>query len=303
MFEPERLMLIASPLMEKTPAFDRAAALAQAKDAALHIVAFDYVDGLATAGLVNERALREMRDGYLVRHRQWLEEQAHSIRSLGVQVTTEVVWVGQPLNEIMVHIREINPSLVIKDAEHESWVARMLFTSLDLRLLHDCAAPLHLVSKVAHALPRKILAAVDTFSPDEQFAGINETIITNAEKLAAQCDAQLHLIYAYDLTSVFASQDAAGFSSNLAQTLYEAEEDAFNTLAERFGVPDECKHLVMGYPAQVIRAFAEAEGIDVIVMGAVHRNRMNAWLGSTTEQVAHHMPSSLLAVNPRSNWN
>ncbi|MCQ2996554.1 universal stress protein [Pseudomonas syringae] len=218
-------------------------------------------------------------------------------------VTTEVVWVMQPLEEIMVHIREIDPSLVIKDVEQESWVNRTLFTSLDLRLLHACPAPLHLVSRVAHSLPRKILAAVDTFSPDDQFADINETIITNAEKLAAQCEAQLHLIYAYDLTSVFASQDAMGFTSNLAQTLYEAEEDAFNTLADRFGVPEERKHLVMGYPAKVIRAFAEAENIDVIVMGTVHRNRLSALLGSTTEQVAHHMPSSLLIVNPRISWH
>jgi universal stress protein E len=300
MFEPERLMLIASPLMKKTPAFDRAAALARAKDAALHIVAFDYVDGLATAGLVNERALKEMREGYLARHREWLEEQADPIRNLGVHVTTEVVWVMNPLTEIMVHIREINPSLVIKDLEQESWVMRMLFTSLDLRLLHDCPAPLHLVSKLTHALPRRVLAAVDTFGPDDQFAGINEAIITHAEKLAAQCDAQLHLIYAYDLTAVFASQDAMGFSSNLAQTLYEAEEGAFNQLAEQFGAPNESKHLVMGYPGKVIRAFAEAESIDVIVMGTVHRNRLSALLGSTTEQVAYHMPSSLLVVNPRS---
>lgn len=299
MFQPERLMLIASPLMKRTSAFDRAGALAQAKDAALHIVAFDYVDGLATAGLVNDRALKEMRDGYVVRHREWLEEQAHSIRNLGVQVTTEVVWVMQSLGEIMVHIREMNPSLVIKDVEHESWVTRMLFTSLDLRLLHNCPVPLHLVSKVEHARPMKILAAVDTFDPDDQLPGINETIITQAEKLAAQCDAQLHLIYAYDLTSVFASQNAMGFSSNLAQTLYEAEEDAFNKLAEQFGVPNECKHFVMGYPAKVIGAFAEAQNIDVIVMGTVHRNRLSALLGSTTEHVAHHMPSSLLVVDPR----
>ncbi len=50
-----RFMLVASPLMEHSPAFDRAAALAKAEDAALHIVAFDYLEGLATAGLVNEK--------------------------------------------------------------------------------------------------------------------------------------------------------------------------------------------------------------------------------------------------------
>lgn len=71
-----RLMLVVSPLMEHSPAFDRAAALARAEGAALHIVAFDYLEGLATAGLVNEQALEQMRLGYIERHRQWLEEQA-----------------------------------------------------------------------------------------------------------------------------------------------------------------------------------------------------------------------------------
>ena len=43
MTDQSRFMLVVSPLMENSPAFDRAAALAKASGAALHIVAFDYV--------------------------------------------------------------------------------------------------------------------------------------------------------------------------------------------------------------------------------------------------------------------
>ena len=124
MSDSERLLLVASPLMHRTPAFDRAAALAKAKGVPLHIVAFDYVEGLATAGLVNEQALSEMREGYLLRHRQWLEEQAVSLRNLKIVVTTEVVWVQRPLEEILRHVKELNPSMLIKDLEHESLLMR-----------------------------------------------------------------------------------------------------------------------------------------------------------------------------------
>ena len=61
MAEFERILLIAPPFMNRTPAFDRAASLAKAKSAALHIVAFDYVEGIANAGLVNPTAIEEMR--------------------------------------------------------------------------------------------------------------------------------------------------------------------------------------------------------------------------------------------------
>ena len=203
------------------------------------------------------------------------------------------------LTEIMVHIRELNPSMVIKDLEHESWISRAMFTSLDLRLLHDCPVPLHLVSHAIHAKPRKVLAAVDPFRPDEQFDDINGEIITAAEKLATQCGAELHLLYAYDLSYVFASGGYDGFSSDLAQQLYDTDALAFRKLMDRFGVPENRQHLAMGNPARQIEALVRSEGIDVVVMGTVHRRHTLRLLGSTTEQVAYHVPCSLLAIRPQ----
>lgn len=299
MVETERLLLIAPPLLNRTPAFDRAAALAKAKSAALHIVAFDYVEGIAAAGLVNETAINEMRSVYLQSHRDWLQEQATGIQHMGVEVTTEVIWVKRPFEEIMTHIREIKPSMVIKDLQHESWLTRTLFTTLDMRLLHDCPAPLHLVGKIQHGLPRKILAAVDPLDPQDQFKRLNDKIIKAAEVLAAQCNAQLHLLYAYDFSFIYSLDGGFGVNSSVMEELYKTESEAFFRLAERFGVAKECRHMITGNPARVIESFMLNTGIDVVVMGTVHRDTMHKLMGSTTEQVAHHLPSSLLTVNPR----
>ena len=51
MLQTPRLLLIAPPTMTRTPAFERAAALAVAMQLPLHIVAFDYLQALAVAGL------------------------------------------------------------------------------------------------------------------------------------------------------------------------------------------------------------------------------------------------------------
>lgn len=153
-----RFMLVASPLMENSPAFDRAAALAKASDASLHIVAFDYLEGLATAGMVNEQALEQMRLGYVERHRQWLEDQARPLRKIGVHVTTEVVWVERPLQEILIHLKEQPMAALIKGLEHESLLSRLMFTPLDIHLLRECPVPLHFVSNMRHALPHKIVS-------------------------------------------------------------------------------------------------------------------------------------------------
>jgi universal stress protein E len=299
MAETERLLLIAPPLMDRTPALERAAALARVKSAALHIVAFDYIEGIANVGFAGDPAIAALRDGYVHSHRHWLEEQAKGIRHMGVDTTTEVVWVERPYEEIVAHIREMAPAMVIKDLQHASWLTRALSTTLDMQLLFDCTAPLHLVANVQHGIPRKIVAAVDPFRVEDQYEGLNDRIITAAEQLAAQCGAQLDLLYAYDMSYIYALDGGFSNASSVMGELYDDEAREFQALADRFGVPPERRHMVTGNPARVIETFMQDNAVDVVVLGTVHREVRSKLLGSTTEQLVNHLPGSLLAVNPR----
>jgi universal stress protein E len=301
MSEQSRFMLVASPLMEHSPAFDRAAALAKAEDAALHIVAFDYLEGLATASLVNEKALEQMRLGYVERHRQWLEEQARPLRKIGVHVTTEVAWVERPLEEILLHLKEQPMDLLIKALEHESRWSRLMFTPLDVHLLRECPVPLHFVSHAVHALPRKIVAAVDPFHRDDHYKTFNDRILHEAAKLASACDAELDVVYAYDLSSISADEfgfdnGSAFFSSGKAKTLFDYQQDAFHELAERNGIAPEQQHMIMGHPSKVLTRYVEACNVDVIVMGRVGHRGLGRLIGSTVEHLLYKMPCSVWVV-------
>lgn len=301
MSEQSRFMLVASPLMEHSPAFDRAAALAKAEDAALHIVAFDYLEGLATASLVNEKALEQMRLGYVDRHRQWLEEQARPLRKIGVHVTTEVAWVERPLEEILLHLKEQPMDVLIKALEHESLWSRLMFTPLDVHLLRECPVPLHFVSHAVHALPRKIVAAVDPFHRDDHYKTFNDRILHEAAKLASACNAELDVVYAYDLSSISADEfgfdnGSAFFSSGKAKTLYDYQEDTFHELAERNGISPEQRHMIMGSPGKVLIRYAEAYDTDVIVMGRVGHRGLGRLIGSTVEHLLYKMPCSVWVV-------
>ena len=90
MSQTPRLLLIAPPTMTRTPAFDRAAALARAMQLPLHIVAFNYLQALAIAGLFAPEQINRAREGYLDTHRHWLTEQAVSMSKHGIEVTSEV---------------------------------------------------------------------------------------------------------------------------------------------------------------------------------------------------------------------
>ncbi|WP_460136212.1 universal stress protein [Pseudomonas sp. S1_E04] len=299
-----RYLLLVSPLMEHSPAFERAAALAKAQGAALHILAFDYLEGLATAGLVNEQALEQMRIGYVERHHQWLEAQAMPLRKRGLTVTTEVAWVERPLQEILIRLKEEPMAVVIKALEHESLLSRLMFTPMDVHLIRECPVPLHFVSAVQHALPRRIVAAVDPFHHDERYDSLNDRILHEAAKLATACEAEVEVVYAHDLSDLGAREYGLGsgagfFSSVAAKRLFDEQGQAFNDLAARNGIAPAQRHMILGNPAKVLASYAEAYNVDVIVMGRVGHRGLSRLLGSTAETLLYKMPCSVWMVAPQ----
>jgi universal stress protein E len=78
--------------------------------------------------------------------------------------------------------------------------------------------------------------------------------------------------------------------------LRQSLADAFATLAERYGVPAERRHFIMGPPIRTLAEFAAREGLDVLVMGRVQRKGLDKLLGSTTEHMLYQVPCSVLAI-------
>ena len=299
MSQYQRLLLIADPSMRHYAALQRAMALAEASGAALHIAMF--VEPLA----VFDDNFQELpREGQLEERRRWLRQETAALSAKGIQVTLEVVWSNQALAEILLHVAQMQPDLLIKDVQRESALKRVFITPLDWHLLRECPVPVHLVSAAEHALPRKVLAAVDSASPQAQSCGLNERIIQVANDLALQCDAELHLLHTYDLSASYVWDGAAGaagavpWSAELVDGLRNSLLLAFTTLADRYGVPAERRHFVMGSAINTIADFALQTQTDVLVMGTVQRHGLGKLLGSTSEYVLYQAPCNILAVKP-----
>ncbi|WP_137818521.1 universal stress protein [Pseudomonas sp. 2FG] len=296
MSQYQRLFLIADPAMRHSAALQRAVALAETCGAALHIAAF--AEASDTLGLLHKT--EQTRENYLQEHQKWLKDETELLRSKGIKVTTEVAWANNVLQEILLHVTEMQPDLLIKDVQREPALKRAFITPLDSHLLRECPVPMHLVSEVRCPLPRMVVAAVDPSQPEMQITGLNDRIIEAANGLALQCDAELHLLHAYDLSQTHLSDAGAGavtlpgFANDLRRSLHKS----FIALAERYGVAPERQHFIMGPPIKAMANFAAHNQTDVIVMGCVHRKGLDKLLGSTTEHVLYHVPCSILAIKP-----
>ncbi len=295
MSQYQRLLVLVEQQARPSPAFTRAVALARATGATLHVASFvDYPPTLLERG-----TLELDRPDYLNVHRELLRALVEPLQAEGLPVSSQAVWSEHRLQDILECVGQLDPHLVIKDVHQEPAIKRAFITPLDWRLLRDCPVPVHLVAGAEHALPRKVIAAVDPSNSSEQSDRLNERIIHEANALALQCGAELHLLHAGDLTPhhlIATNAAGAGFGEGFVDKARQQLEHRFADLANRYGVPAGQRHLVLGPPLTTLADFAEQSGADVLVMGVVRRRGVDNLLGSTTEHLLYRVPCSIIGV-------
>ncbi|AIC20118.1 universal stress protein [Pseudomonas chlororaphis] len=294
MSQYQRLLLIINPALRHSQAMNHAAALAKACSASLHVCAL--MPSWKLLALLEEGDRKKAREDYLQDHRDWLKEQAKNLRGRGLEVTTEVAWADDLQKDILDHVMEMQPDLLLKQVQHEPALKRAFFTPLDWRLLRHCPIPVYMVGEGGHAMPRKVVAAVDASSTKPQGNELNERIIKQACALAIQCDAELHLLYACDISAAYLADMGGVALADLTKEQRRDLEKSFLKLAGQYGVPSDRRHFIQGHPVPVLSEFANEQHVDVIVMGRVQSQGLDKFLGSTTEHILYQVPCSVLAV-------
>ncbi|KEX90368.1 hypothetical protein D3C76_828520 [compost metagenome] len=295
MSQYRRLLLIIHLALGHSPAITHAAALARASGARLHIAAL--VPSLKLLSLLEDSDREKARERYLQDHRDWLKDQEKILRGKGIDVTSEVAWADEMKQGILDYVAELQPDLLIKEIQQESVLKRALFNSLDWRLLHQCPVPVYLVGGAGHALPRKVVAAVDVSAGESGHSELNGRIIQQASSLAIQCDAELHLLYAHEMSEDYLEELSDSLKlSALSKGVRKALEKSFLAFARQYGVPADRRHFVLGHPVTALSEFASQNHVDVIVMGRAQYQGLEHPLGSTTEHILYQVPCSVLAV-------
>ncbi|MBV7554361.1 universal stress protein [Pseudomonas sp. PDM28] len=294
MSQYQRLLLIINPALRHSSAINHAAALAKASGASLHIAAL--TPSSKWLSLLEEGDRESGRERYLQDHRGWLEAQAENLRGRGIEVTTEVAWAEDIKQDIIEHVTDMQPDVLIKEVQHESALKRAFFTPLDWHLLRHCPVPVFLVGGSSFVLPRKVVAAVEVSDVESTDNELNDRIIKQACSLAMQCNAELHLLYACDISAAFLADMGGLTLADLTHALRRDLETSFIELADRFGVPSDRRHFIEGNPVKALSEFADEHNVDVIVMGRVQSHGVGKLLGSTTEHVLYQVPCCVLAV-------
>lgn len=298
-----------------TETLTRALKLAEGQQSALKVVTVvEHVNRCSTA-LLPGLSSAEIQQSLLENAKRRLQRCVASLHCWQ-HLETEVM-IGVPFLEIIREVEKNGHDLVIKAAESNDFIERML-GSEDKHLLRKCPCPVLMLKPGVASEFRHILAAVDISDkyPDNELTvrqELNRRTLQLATTLALSEFAQLSVIYAWHtegeslLDSGFGRISDDEINDHLAdvQRRYEDAMDAlmhdvFHHLKkEAFDFLKPQRFLVKGNPRREIPNQAELLNSDVVVMGTVARTGIPGFIiGNTAETILDRLDHSVLALKP-----
>ena len=300
-----RIMCVIDPTTGDQPAMRRAAWLARNVGAELELFISCYNEYLGGDRFFDSPSLDQARREVIAGHQEHLEKLAEPLRGSGLIVRTAAIW-DHPLYEgIVRHAVVVGVDIVFKDTHHHSALTRALFTNTDWNLLRTCPVPLWLVKPQEIADNPVFMAAIDPMNQHDKPAALDDQILVLSKMLAEKSNGEVHALHSYDPRIAMVSATANAYIpvslplDEIDEQIREKHEKRFNEITEFHGLDDKKAHLVSGLTHEEIPLMAEKKNADVIVMGAVARNRWKRiFIGATAERTLERVPCDLLIIKP-----
>jgi len=253
--------------------------IARAVDATVHAVhAVDSGLGLTPVDLAPSG---QRRDRQRAAGEQILSGIADLGEEFGVPVTTELLE-GTPAETITDTLVEGDIDFVAMGTRGRSNLERHLLGSVTERVVRTSPVPVLTVRSETTPPTPVDREYTDILLPTRGGEG-SELAVDHAVTLAARFDATVHAMYVVDVRSQAAKHDIYDLET-LVDRLKTAVTDAVIDRADAAGV-DARAVVQQGTPHSAIQRYAEANGIDLMIMGTHGRGRVEQFLlGSITER-------------------
>ena len=141
---------------------------------------------------------------------------------------------------------------------------------------------------------KKILFPVD-------LSEVTPKLVPYVKEMAATFDAEVHLLFVARILQHFTSiyVPHPSISKFEAEIVEGAEKKLQEFVEEQFETDSCTARVVLGDPAEEILNYAQAEGIDLIIIGTHGRKGLERIIfGSVAERVVKKSPVPVLTVNP-----
>jgi universal stress protein E len=292
------LAVIIDPASTKQPALAKALTLATGFGAAITLLSF---------GAKQLRGLRLAKKSpwrnYLPNYSSlpsWLNHFAIPLRARGIHVTTQVVNSGSAEDSLLRWLQQSNVDFVLKDVRQTS-PNHTTMTDTDRHLVKFCPLPLLLCKPLQWQDSPIVVAAVDPLHGSDPNALLDHEIMAHAAHVANRLSGKLHVFHAlFPAASTTTEINDVPLLSDVDRALTVDEQRrhwAINAFVRRYSVDKRHLHVKIGVPHTHLSRIAMDHNANIVVMGALARNKVTPPdIGSTAESVLESLSCDVLVI-------
>jgi universal stress protein E len=305
----KNILCVLDPTDKVGTALNRSVWLAKATGAKLNLLTCYYNEYLSGERFFDSASLKKARTGMLDGYQQLLDKIAAEQRDAGLKVQAHAVW-DHPLDEgIVRHALKIKADLVIKD-KHSSSQSKLtgvqsVFTNTDWNLIRTCPMPLWFSSPSKNFRNPKIIASIDPMHEHDKPAALDDQLLIISQVVADKSGGEVHAFHAYDPRIAVSAVSANAYIpmslpiEEIEREIQTQHQERFDEVCSYHRIEADHAHLVSGLTHEKLPELVEAIGGDLVVMGAVSRNKLKRlFIGATAERTLSRINCDVLIIKP-----
>lgn len=299
------LFAVRNPEAREQPGLAKAIQVARSLGASLELFHAVTDALIIELGQADDDAIARLRARVEAEARAPLARLCAVARKHGVAADCSVAWDSRPHEAIVRRAIAIRADLIVAECHKGARTRPWLMHLTDWELLRTSPMPVLLIKGGKPYRRPRILAAVDPSHSHAKPLGLDEHIVSAAEKFAKALRGTLHILHAgfpsvvgVDVKKA-AKRASTSWSLLSLEELEQQEREIFEAFRASTGVPRTRAHFVNGNPATEIPRFAGKLRADIVAMGALSRSGLErVFIGNTAERILGALASDVLVMKP-----
>ncbi len=275
----------------------RAVQLAKALDAHVELflscTEYQFQNGALHSASVSDGERKKQ----VARYEGLLTKECETLRAQSLSCSWLLNLSTSMIEAVLDRVEQCRPMFVLKESQIHTRIVRSLFYRTDWDLIKRCPAPLWLV-RGSHCSPESaFVACIDPLHHADKAATIDREILNLTKGLAEKLNVGMKVCHVLVPLTGCAKPFVI---SSLVRSVHDEPASLLLKFLADFEISEEQLHMQEGYPEVVLSELIASLDGAVVVIGALARRGIGAFLlGGTAQRVLDRVNCDVLVVKPQ----
>lgn len=224
------------------------------------------------------------------------------------------IFSDKPFIEIIQEVIKYDRDLLIKPIGKHKGLRKVIYSSLDLKLLRNCPCPVWLIKSTEQKGEKELVVALDYEPENPENNELNTEMLAIATSLALSEFSELHVVHAWELEyESYLRSVRAQNTKQEVDAMYLEEQDKrkiwlskkiknnispLGSTTRSYLKPK--LHVINGSADNVIPELVKNLEPELLIIGTIGRSGIPGYLiGNTAETILNSIDCSVLTVKPK----